>query len=262
MAYTYTDGAYSAQWTPSGSSSIKKVGARLWYQVTQTPTTYRVDVYGQETLYHDNMTVTIGGRLNLSGTGETTGSKTYTYSKSGTNHTGVYYTICGTKSYTWYKQKYYQYGSASMKAYRNNYEASHYSLASVSFTIPPIDNYAVSYNANGGTGSISAQTKWYNEGLTLSNGSGFTKENYKIIGWATSAAKANAGTVDYALGGVYTNNSAVTLYAVWELNAVPIKTKISSVWKNGIIYIKSNGSWKLPFKGFVKEDGTWKQIKV
>ena len=41
-----------------------------------------------------------------------------------------------------------------------------------------------------------------------------TRTNYTFKGWATSAS---ATTVAYQSGGSYTSNSAITLYAVWEL---------------------------------------------
>ena len=74
------------------------------------------------------------------------------------------------------------------------------------------NTYAVSYNANGGTGAPSNQTKTYGVNLTLSSTKP-TRTNYNFLGWSTSA---NGGVV-YASGAKYTNNSAVTLYAVWEL---------------------------------------------
>ena len=72
--------------------------------------------------------------------------------------------------------------------------------------------YAVSYNANGGSGAPSNQTKTYGVNLTLSTTKP-TRADYNFLGWSTSA---NGGVV-YAPGATYSNNSAVTLYAVWEL---------------------------------------------
>ena len=75
------------------------------------------------------------------------------------------------------------------------------------------NTYTVSYNANGGTGAPAAQTKTYGVNLTLSSTKP-TRTNYNFLGWATSAS---ATTAQYAAGGSYTTNNAVTLYAVWEL---------------------------------------------
>lgn len=72
--------------------------------------------------------------------------------------------------------------------------------------------YTVSYNANGGSGAPSAQTKKHGTALTLSTTKP-TRANYTFKGWATSSN----GGVAYSAGGSYTANAAVTLYAVWEL---------------------------------------------
>lgn len=84
------------------------------------------------------------------------------------------------------------------------------SQATVSVTVGAKPSYAVKYNANGGSGAPSSQTKWYGETLTLSSTKP-TRTNYTFKGWATSAS----GGVSYASGASYTANSAITLYAVW-----------------------------------------------
>lgn len=78
-------------------------------------------------------------------------------------------------------------------------------------TVPAKPSYAVKYNANGGSGAPSAQTKWYGESLTLRSGTP-TRTGYSFRGWATTST----GSVKYATGGTYTANAAVTLYAVWQ----------------------------------------------
>ena len=72
------------------------------------------------------------------------------------------------------------------------------------------DCYTVSYNANGGSGSVASQTKIKGVNLTLAS-SGFTKTGYTLDGWATSAS----GNKAYNLGGNYTTNANATLYAHW-----------------------------------------------
>lgn len=87
------------------------------------------------------------------------------------------------------------------------------STASATITVPAKSSYTVSYNANGGSGAPSSQTKWYGENLTLSSTKP-TRTLYNFKGWATSAT---ATTANYAAGSTYTSNSGITLYAVWEL---------------------------------------------
>lgn len=83
--------------------------------------------------------------------------------------------------------------------------------ASTTFSVPKLDSYTVSYNANGGSGAPSSQTKWYGKNLTLSSTKP-TRTGYTFQGWATSAS----GSVAYAAGASYTANAAITLYAVWK----------------------------------------------
>lgn len=82
---------------------------------------------------------------------------------------------------------------------------------SYNITVPAKTNYAVTFDANGGTDAPASQTKWYGETLTLTEDEP-TRTNYTFQGWSTSST----GAVVYQPGGTYTGNSAVTLYAVWE----------------------------------------------
>ena len=74
--------------------------------------------------------------------------------------------------------------------------------------------YTISYNANGGSGAPSNQTKTHDVGLALSS-TVPTRDGYTFLGWSTSPT---ATTAQYAAGGAYTANSAATLYAVWKAN--------------------------------------------
>lgn len=87
--------------------------------------------------------------------------------------------------------------------------------------------YTVSYNANGGTGAPSSQTKTHGVTLTLSSTTptratvGST--SYTFNGWNTAAD--GTGT-NYSAGGSYTANAAVTLYAKWT--ATTVSTKLNT----------------------------------
>ena len=84
--------------------------------------------------------------------------------------------------------------------------------AATLYAIWKANTYTVTFNANGGSGAPSNQTKTYGTDLTLSSTKP-TRTNYNFLGWSTS----QNGSVVYAAGGKYTNNAPVTLYAVWEL---------------------------------------------
>lgn len=76
-----------------------------------------------------------------------------------------------------------------------------------------INEYVVSYNANGGSGAPASQTKKHGTNLTLSSTKP-TRTNYNFLGWATSQS---ASAPQYSPGATYINNESVTLYAVWNL---------------------------------------------
>lgn len=80
------------------------------------------------------------------------------------------------------------------------------------YAIWEANEYTITYDANGGSGAPSKQTKTYGVDLTLSS-TVPTRTYYNFLGWSTSAS----GTVMYEAGSQYTNNSSATLYAVWEL---------------------------------------------
>ena len=86
-------------------------------------------------------------------------------------------------------------------------------------------SYTVSYDANGGSGAPSSQTKTQDITLTLS-GTKPTRSGYTFLGWATSSSATRAS---YQPGGSYTANASVTLYAVWSCNHASTKT----VWDTG-----------------------------
>ena len=74
------------------------------------------------------------------------------------------------------------------------------------------NTYSITYNANGGTGAPSAQTKTHAVNLTLSSTKP-TRSGYTFKGWGTSSSST---TASYAAGASYTANASVVLYAVWE----------------------------------------------
>lgn len=105
------------------------------------------------------------------------------------------------------------------------------------------NTYTVSYNANGGTGAPSNQTKTYGVTLTLSNTKP-TRANYNFKGWGTSAS---ATTVAYSAGASYSANAATTLYAIWELAYV--KPRITGLSID-----------RCDLEGTLHDDGTYARV--
>jgi len=82
---------------------------------------------------------------------------------------------------------------------------------------PSGTTYTVTFNANGGTGTVPAkQTVNAGTAITLPSGSGLTKSGYTFDGWNTN----NSGTgTNYSAGGSYTPTVSVTLYAKWNADS-------------------------------------------
>ena len=80
------------------------------------------------------------------------------------------------------------------------------------------NSYTIYYNANGGSGAPSSQSKYYNENLTLSSTKP-SRTGYTFLGWSTSSSATSA---TYSSGGTYTANASATLYAVWKISTYTI----------------------------------------
>lgn len=90
--------------------------------------------------------------------------------------------------------------------------------ASGTISIPALSAYTVTYNANGGTGAPSAQTKYHDKALTLVNTKP-ARSKYTFVEWNTNAK--GTGT-SYEPGGTYTGNANLTLYAIWTATTYKI----------------------------------------
>lgn len=77
-----------------------------------------------------------------------------------------------------------------------------------------LNTYTVAFNANGGSGTMSAQTFTHGVAQGVSPNA-FVRKHYKFTGWATSPD----GDVVYADGQSITIEADATLYAVWERDA-------------------------------------------
>lgn len=76
----------------------------------------------------------------------------------------------------------------------------------------------ITYNANGGEGTVKSQPKYTGLDRTLSDGTGLSRSGYILDGWATAADGAKV----YDLGATYTEDADVTLYAHWTQNTATL----------------------------------------
>lgn len=178
----------------------------------------------------------------------------------------------GTKLGT--KTASYNYGSSvsgasfgSNTSYDAYYTGYHYTGSSSTITVDgnetvyryfALNTWTVSYNANGGSGAPSSQTKTYGVNLTLSstkptranssagsytvtyNANGGTVSptsasatrttSYTFSSWNTAA---NGSGTRYSSGGTYSANSAATLYAQWSSTTTTASVTLPTPTRTG-----------------------------
>ncbi len=93
------------------------------------------------------------------------------------------------------------------------YGSSSFNVGFISVRFGPV--YNISYNANGGSGVPSSQSKDWNKDIALSS-TVPTRSGYTFLGWSTSSSATSA---TYKAGATYSTNSNAILYAVWKLNS-------------------------------------------
>ena len=87
--------------------------------------------------------------------------------------------------------------------------------------------YTVTYNNNGGSGSMSDQNSPYYVGSTVTVlANSYTKEGYNFEKWNTAA---DGSGQDYATGSTFTITGDTVLYAQWEAVPVPVPVYDSAV---------------------------------
>lgn len=198
-----------SKWTPfdvaldltaTGSSVTRTSATQFTVKIAASWETY---YSGAKTNY--GMTASSGGssvNLNTFGTKASSGSGSFTgtYSISGNGS--------ATKTIT-----------VTFKNFNTDNGNSATKNVSFSVSVPAWTSYTIAYNANGGSGAPSSQTKWKDQTLTLSTTKP-TRTGYSFLGWSTSSS---ATTATYSAGGSYTANAAATLYAVWKANTYTVK---------------------------------------
>ena len=199
-------GIYAVLDTSKSTSTTAYVNVEVWfatmYSLTDTNNTYYYDE-GKTAATTSRGSVNLDHDVNT-GSGWSTsnqtklGSYTHSYSKTTSSQT--------------------KYFAAKITGI-DNYGASSVSSVYTSVNIPAKPSYKITYNANGGTGAPSVQTKWYGTALTLSTIKP-TKTGHSFSKWNT--ASGGTGT-SYNPGGSYTANASATLYAQWTANTYAVK---------------------------------------
>ena len=248
MATVYS--GWSDTWRPSGSSVDKKYRARLDYSTSYNETTFYCTAI---TYFNLNSTVTVessynSGRMGATSYSESTGSFSTTFNGATT------VTAVGSRTFSWARTTYAYtvtvYGI--VRSTKKDWDG--YSMqASVSLTVPALTSYAVTYNANGGTGAPATQSKYYNVTLTLQSGIP-TRTGYTFVRWNT---KADGTGTNFNPSGSYTTNAAMTLYAQWVPNTYTVvydKNDINATGTMGNSTFTYDTDGNLSLNTFKKKD--------
>lgn len=227
----YTDTVYhylyfvngSTRRTIAQSATLKGTPGTYYNHIPPTVTHYtpgRTSVSGRfstsktstsETIYYYRTMYTMSYNAN-GGSGapssESKGSG-WDYTISSVKPTKVGYTFQGWATYSWASTASYHGGDT----YKLNQNTTFYAVWSR-------NSYTISYNANGGTGAPSSQTKYYGTTLTLSSAKPY-RTGYTFKGWGLYASSTSPV---YQPGDDYNYNISRTLYAVWEKDAPPAPT--------------------------------------
>lgn len=100
---------------------------------------------------------------------------------------------------------------STAKTFTDKTEALTYLEGLMSNTSPVSTTYTVTYNANGGTGSIAPVTVNAGQSVTLSDGTGLTAPEGKTFGgWASTSSATTAN-----INSPFTPTADITVYAVW-----------------------------------------------
>lgn len=190
-----------SKWTPFGVAlNITATGSNI---VRKSATQFTVKINASWETYWDGAKTNYGMTAS-SGGGSATINKFGTKSSSGSGSFTGTYSISGNGSAT-------KAITVTFKNFNTDNGDSATKTVSFNVSVPAWTSYTVKYNANGGSGAPSNQTKWKDQTLKLSTTKP-TRTGYTFQGWATSAS----GSITYTSGANYTTNASVTLYAVWK----------------------------------------------
>ena len=121
--------------------------------------------------------------------------------------------LCGSATFTISRAKANQTLSCYAKITSNSsYVSGTKTSTKSNVVVSAKPSYTVSYNANGGSGAPSSQTKWHGENITLSSAKP-TRSGYGFLKWNT---KSDGSGTSYTSGETYSTNKSLDLHAIWS----------------------------------------------
>lgn len=204
--------AWSAYKLPSGASAKRRVRTYYTWTTSETPTTFSIAIKAYGQMQGGSATMD-GNTITVSATGQSSVSNTFEFVYGETTlHNPV------NKTYTWEKTTAAQtvtvkstYKVASGRLFAGTY------VASGTFTIPALAPATITFDANGGSGTVPSAISTYIGVANTIPSNSLTRTGYTFNSWNT--ASDGSGTA-YATGSTITPTGNVTLYAQWKTTYV------------------------------------------
>ena len=185
--------------------------AYMTYTVATTPTQVKVSITSGLNIPNDGYNSHRSFTATVSGTGQTTVSGSIANKK----YVGVLTKAIKTATYTWNRASTKQ--TKTIKTVLKGYGESTTSSCSASINIPALAPATITFNANGGSGTVPTAISTYVGVANTIPPNSLTRTGYTFNGWNT--ASDGSGTT-YATGSTITPTGDVTLYAQWQTTYV------------------------------------------
>ena len=185
--------------------------AYMTYTVTTTPTQVKVSITSGLNIPNDGYKSGRSFTCTISGTGQTTVSG----SISSANRVGVLTKAIKSATYTFNRASTAQ--TKTIKTVLKGGGESTTSSCSASISIPALAPATITFNANGGSGTVPSAISTYVGVANTIPSNSLTRTGYTFNGWNT--ASDGSGTA-YATGSTITPTGDVTLYAQWKTTYV------------------------------------------
>lgn len=198
-----------------------KLGLYITTSSSNTQTTVNVEIWFHSMYWTKDTNNTLYADWNTTSASTNRGSVSINNLVEGVTDGGTGWADAGMVYLTSYSNTYNRGTSTAYYSFAASLTAisgfgSSVMSVSHSFAIPALASYTITYYANGGSGSVPGQqTKYYGRSINLASSPVPTKTGYTCTAWNTNSS--GTGTT-YSLGGSYTANASVALYARWTAN--------------------------------------------
>ena len=183
----------------------------MTYTVTTTPTQVKVSITSGLNIPNDGYSSTRSFTCTISGTGQTTVSGSISSAK----RVGVLTKAIKSATYTFNRTSTAQ--TKTIKTVLKGGGESTTSSCSASISIPALAPATITFNANGGSGTVPSAISTYVGVANTIPSNSLTRTGYTFNGWNTAS---NGSGTAYATGSTITPTGNVTLYAQWKTTYV------------------------------------------